>query len=307
MKITPPGFEDENPYQQEMTEARIDRIGQRLTLLGVLLPIAIAVILAFGYLDLKRRVVGLHDNSAAKVQALSEDLESRFSTLSIRLAELEPNLQNAIKENRGQQEALGAQAGKIEEKIKRLETQKADASEVKSATESLGRQLAPLAERLSTQDQTIKATVERVESRNKTIDDTVTALQAKMTALAEDFKSLRDGRTALEAEVKSLSATLKTDREGAQTALAQQKETSARQLRDAVQLLEERLETLGRRIDRLQSELSAVKALPQASTTTAPVKLPRPAVSSPSPAPAPAVQPSLPELEPGQIIEKSLD
>ncbi len=307
MKITPPGFDDENPYQQEMTEARIDRIGQRLTLLGVLLPIAIAVILAFGYLDLKRRVVGLHDNSAAKVQALSEDLESRFSTLSIRLAELEPNLQNAIKENRGQQEALGAQAGKIEEKIKRLETQKADASEVKSATESLGRQLAPLAERLSTQDQTIKATVERVESRNKTIDDTVTALQAKMTALAEDFKSLRDGRAALEAEVKSLSATLKTDREGAQTALAQQKEASARQLRDAVQLLEERLETLGRRIDRIQSELSAVKALPQASTTTAPVKLPRPAVSSLSPAPAPAVQPSLPELEPGQIIEKSLD
>ena len=60
----------------------LKKISRRLTLLSFLLPILLIVMIAYGYMDLEKRVSVFHDSGANEVQALGKDVEARFSVLS---------------------------------------------------------------------------------------------------------------------------------------------------------------------------------------------------------------------------------
>lgn len=293
MKITPPTLDGENPYQDELTQLRIDRLGQRLTLLGILLPVAVVVILALGYLDLKQRVVGLQDSGAATVQTLSDDLMSRFSTLSVRVAEMETHLEAAAADAAALRTEQTDRLAKFEARIKGLEAEKTGAQQLKAATEALAQQVASLTERLDGQEAAFKAAAESRQAEMQAMAASVEAAKADLAALVNAVEPVKKAQAVLEGEVKRLAAALETDRQAAQQALERQKAASARQLQQALQPMEGRLETLGRKLEQIQSDLAALKA---------PARRPAP----PAPPRAPSPAPASPDLEPGQIIEKPL-
>jgi DNA repair exonuclease SbcCD ATPase subunit len=88
-RMIPDDEAEENVIPAQVDELRIERLNQRMTLISILIPVLIVVILGIAYLDIKRRVIHTEDTGAQTVQHLSEDLESRFSSLSLSQAHLE--------------------------------------------------------------------------------------------------------------------------------------------------------------------------------------------------------------------------
>jgi chromosome segregation ATPase len=305
LKISPPQFDGENPYQDEMTQLRIDRLGHRLTLLSVLLPIAIVVILALGYLDLKGRVIGLQDSGAASVQTLSDDLMSRFSTLSVRVAELEAKVEKSASEGAAQQTAHVDRIAKIEARLKALEADKLNRQQLQATIETIAQQVAALTERIGGQDAALKTATERINGQMQAAAESLIAVETSMAALTAAIEPIKKNQAALDTEVKRLGAALKTDREASQQALGQQKEATSRQIQQLVQPLEARLETLRRKVEQLQRDMAAAQAPARPRVpATSPSTAPRGTVSPPQPPPSTA--PATPDIEPGQIIEKPL-
>lgn len=307
MKISPPTLDGETPYQDELTQLRIDRLGQRLTLLSVLLPVAIVVILALGYLDLKRRVVGLQDSGAATVQTLSDDLMSRFATLSVRVAELEAHLEKTMADAAAMRAEQADRLTEFEERIKDLKAEKISGQQLRAATETLAQQVASLTEQLDGQDAAFKAATERFDTELQAAVKSMEAVQTNLASLTEAIAPIKRDQAALETEVKRIGAALETDRQTAQQTSEQQKAASARQIRQALQPLETHLETLRRNVEKIQNDVAAVQAAARRPPPTAPKPAPAPAPSTSPPKPAPSLSPpALPDLEPGQIIEKPL-
>lgn len=297
MKISPPTLDGGNPYQDELTQLRIDRLGQRLTLLSTLLPIAIVVILALGYVDLKRRVAGLQDSGAATVQTLSDDLMSRFSTLSVRVAELEAHLEKTMADAAALRSEQTERLTQFEARLKDLETEQLAGRQLKAATETLAQQVASLTERLDSQDTSLKTTSNRLEGEIQATAASLQAIEARVADLTAAVEPIREEQAALAAEVERLGAAIKRDREASRQAEEKQKEAAARQLKQSLQPLGARLQALENDIGRIKRDLAARPAPAQPSPSAAP--------ASP-PASSSAGSPDLPDLEPGQIIEKPL-
>ena len=80
---------EETPIAAGVNELRLEKINTRVTIISVIVPVLIVIILVFTYLDIKRRMEKTEDTGTMGVQKLSSDLESRFSSLSVRQARLE--------------------------------------------------------------------------------------------------------------------------------------------------------------------------------------------------------------------------
>ena len=76
-------------YVTDADNLRLEKLGSRVTLITILIPCLLVVVLAVAYLDIKHRVTRTQTSGSMGVQNLSKDLESRFSSLSLKQAKLE--------------------------------------------------------------------------------------------------------------------------------------------------------------------------------------------------------------------------
>ncbi len=89
-------IDEESPYailKDEVKDSQIEKLSKRITLFSILIPLLIGTVLAISYYDLKNRVSKIYDTESGGVSRLSRDLESRFSSLSIKQAKLEESLE----------------------------------------------------------------------------------------------------------------------------------------------------------------------------------------------------------------------
>jgi chromosome segregation ATPase len=82
-----------------VNELRLEKISTRVTIISILIPVLIVIVLVIAYLDIKKRVLRTEDTGSMSVQNLSKDLESRFSSLSLRQAQLEEQLASLTEQN----------------------------------------------------------------------------------------------------------------------------------------------------------------------------------------------------------------
>ena len=310
---------DERLFHDELTELRIDRIGQRLTLISVLLPILIIVILTLGYLDLKRRVIGLQDSGSATVQHLSNDLESRFSTLSVRVAELEQSLEKRLTDLDRKAADQATRLAPIAADLKRLASEKADRGEIKAATAALEKQLPPIVERLGSQEQALGALKGHIEAQNAGLARSIesvtadlaalqthlAAVEGNLTGIFEDMKQIKEARQALQVELTRI-ATLKADQKAVDAALQHQLETVQGQLQATAESLNKRLERLTQRLEQTERAPTPAAPPPRPPVQPVPKPPPAPATGPPTAVPAEARPVPVPDIKPGQIIEKPL-
>lgn len=80
--------------QDELEDLRIEKLKKRINLLSTLLLVLIGGGVLIGYLDIRKRFDKIHGSETAEIQTISKDLESRFSSLSIKQAKLESQLTN---------------------------------------------------------------------------------------------------------------------------------------------------------------------------------------------------------------------
>ena len=84
-------------FMADAENLRIEKLGTRITLVAVLIPCLLVIVLAIAYLDIKHRVISTQNTGSMGVQNLSNDLESRFSSLSLKQAKIEQQLAETSK------------------------------------------------------------------------------------------------------------------------------------------------------------------------------------------------------------------
>ena len=166
-----------------VADTRVKRLGRRVTLLAVLLPVLVAALLFLAYLDIIKRVGILESSGKTEVQTLSKDLDARLVDLSTKYTSMQENLQKKMAEVEKSIGALHAGIQKNEKTLAALSKAKMDKKELKSALSGTRRETGRL-----------KADVKKLDAElRKSMDDLSAAVQAGMDKLSEDMKIVEAG------------------------------------------------------------------------------------------------------------------
>jgi len=263
---------EEHPlYQSEMDEQRIDKLGQRMTQVAVILLCLIAAAMAAAYFDVRKKLQRFESSGTMRVQDLSEDLDSSFSSLSVQVAKLEEALNSQIA-------SLQTMNADMEQRIKKLVRADKSLRSVKVSKKTLTSEMQKIEAAMGGLQEELAATsgelqeykAEQLAQLNilsATIADATAGINALEATMA-DLNSLRE-------DVKKFETTVRNERKIYRTAL-------------------EDLEAdMGARILALEKRLSRMTP-----STVAP---PTPPATPPAAAPSPPSTPA-----PGQIVEQDI-
>jgi DNA repair exonuclease SbcCD ATPase subunit len=290
-----PAEENEQQIQAELEDLKVEKLSHRVTLITILIPILIVVILGVTYLDIKRRVISTETSGSKGFENLSRDLESRFSTLSLRQAKLEEEF--AAQSGRVDEAAaaMGVRIKETDAALKALGastvSQKGLKKSVADALGSLDEKLAPLTqqlaatnERLTTQGQDTAARLSELEGLFSTMDPVLADLRASLQSLREEIESLEKEKITK----KQMDLALKLDRLHIISDLQAQDKR-----------LEQQLGELSRQLTLVRGELTDLenRLYPQRRRTISP---------QPGAKPTPKPSPDKPDAKEG-ITEQDLD
>ncbi len=129
--------ESEPVLREEIENLKITKLGHRIILFSILIPVLLITIIAVAYFDIKQKISGTQSTGTLKVHNLAKNLESRFSSLSLKQARLEEFLAKE-KGNTSQSTAsLGIQLNKVELTLKKLDKVKIDANLLSKETKKI--------------------------------------------------------------------------------------------------------------------------------------------------------------------------
>jgi DNA repair exonuclease SbcCD ATPase subunit len=211
-RMLPDEEAEESAIPAQADELRIERLSQRMTLISILIPVLIVVILGVAYLDIKRRVIRTEDTGAETAQHLTEDLESRFSSLSLSQAHLEEAV--AKVQDQSNQSLAKAQVNlkKMDETLEKTRKAMASQKDLQAASQKIDQGLANVAR--STDE--IRAQVDQLSqslpSRLGQLEQRLTDLDARLTELQKSLTSLENSKidkAALDLALKLESLKLK--------------------------------------------------------------------------------------------------
>jgi DNA repair exonuclease SbcCD ATPase subunit len=286
-------FDHESPdkiLEEDLKDRRLEKLSTRVTLLTILIPCLIGVILVVAYLDIKDRVTRTYDTGTRGVQQLSENLDSKFSSLSLKIAGLEENATKVAEKVAALEKTAAFVQSRLrdaQKSVVALKSSKADQKEINAALKAVKQSLAPIPEKIDAL---------QAESRK---DDQ--QLNQEITAATEAFKSLQKEYLKVQADMAVLRTT-KIDSDTLDAALESERQNYEDTLGQKTATLEEQLNTLEKQVANLSKKLAATRQ-------PAPAK-PKPKAPAPAPkpkAPAPSTAPNASQPAPGKIIEQTLE
>jgi hypothetical protein len=182
--------EDNNSaMQEEILEQRLEKLSTRVTLISILVPVLICVIFTFAYLDIKNRVYSMHDTGVDELQKLSRNLESKFSSLSVKFAKFEESL--------AQREAS-----------------------LKGMEESFSKKIVPMEKAFSTLDTSIKDVKKNLQGSEKNIREIMATqinhvekkeFEGKFAGIEKSFEDTQNDMQAVMAQMKALDTNVKDE------------------------------------------------------------------------------------------------
>jgi len=280
--------DDENPDLQLRDEAdapRLEKLNKRITLISILIPCLMGAILLAAYFNIKTHLSNVNTTGAVGVQTLTKELESRFSSLSLREATLEESMENKVG-------SLEKTTAEVQKSVKEASTairhirsaRKADNQKTADAIKKMEKTLASMSKNL-----------DKISSGLKSLDQ---ALTKKLTNFSETGKNDQ-------AKIRSDMAALKTamvNKKVVDSALKDQRETYQLALRKLASNLEDK-------IAHLEKKLKALEKIGPSSQKPKQVKSEK-AVSSTkvetvkTPPPMPPKETATPDS--GTIVEEDL-
>jgi chromosome segregation ATPase len=221
-------------FLQEANELKIEKLGNRLTIISVIIPCVICAVLFFAYMDIKEKMVNVHDTGQTEVLGVAEDLDSKLNAMTVDLAGLKHRFETTI--------------NSLEAETARLASAKAEKTEV---TADLAQMKTNLTTNLT--DQTSKAVQKAVLSLETTIKRNMKALEAQDTRISEALTkmveieksfALRTGE--LESVIQAMNTTIKKEQSrtaALESKVTRQNETMA-QVQKELSLVKMKTDTL---------------------------------------------------------------
>ena len=222
---TPPEFkfnaDDQDPetfYQEEIKDLRVEKLGQRITLLTILLPILIGIAIFFIYRDLTGRVNRTQDTGSMEMQRISRQMAEIFKefndkliTFSTTLSSQDKQVDTAVSEKltavnksvatlNKNLTSLNENLDRTQKTVKNLTASKADKKsqdaaflKVNQSLESLQKQLKSLT-KLRQELKTVSAGIEKLETD---ISQKIAVVSTAAEQSKKDYNQLQNSLSGL--------------------------------------------------------------------------------------------------------------
>jgi DNA repair exonuclease SbcCD ATPase subunit len=255
---------DDTIIPTQVDELRIEKLSHRITLISILIPVLIVVILSMAYFDIKRRVIHTEDTGAVTAQHLSQDLESRFSSLSLSQAHLEEALTKL--QDQTDQSLAKAQVNlkKLDDSLKQSRSTMASQKEVKSVSQKMDQDMANVAKSVEDLKLQVDALARTWESKLTQMDQQVSEHGAQMTQFKESLLNLEQNKidkAAMDLAIKLEALKIK------------------QVFNDQLEDVQAQIQSIGKKVDKLSSaqQAPAASSVPHKATT------PKPPAETPQP------------------------
>ncbi|MFZ1986385.1 MAG: hypothetical protein WAU91_18385 [Desulfatitalea sp.] len=217
---------EERTMPPEVNELKLEKISQRVTLISILIPVLIVVVLVIAYLDIKKRVLRTEDTGASEFQKLSTDMESRFSSLSVRQAKIEEAMDKLTEQNNQAMAAMQVRLDKLQATVKEVNKLTAEQKESKAALAEVVKQVNTVVE---SSNQAATQTAAITQELKKQIDQanhSLTASASQLATVEKKVSSIDQGKIdkqsmdlAIKFEILKLENSLKTQIDALQSKL----------------------------------------------------------------------------------------
>jgi chromosome segregation ATPase len=287
-------MDDESPDIQLRDEAdapQLEKMNKRITRLSILIPCLMGAILLAAYFNIKTHLTQVNTTGAVGVQTLSKELESRFSSLSLREATLEESMENKVGSLEKTAAALQKSVKEASTAIRHIRSaRKADNQKTADAIKKMEKTLASMSKNL-----------DKISSELKSLDQ---ALTKKMKSFSEA------GKNDL-AKIQSDLAALKTatvDKNDVNSALKDQQKIYQIALRQLASNLEDKITHLEKKLKKLEKvapsaerpkQVTPQKAVSSTQVETQKAPPPVPPKTKSTPGSGPIVEEDLHPKTPG--------
>jgi hypothetical protein len=174
-------YEDELRDQQRDTA--IDRLSHRMTLLFILVPCLLCAVFAFAYMDMRGRLNQLQSSGSQKVEALSEDVIEKVSSLSKQYEKLDESFGKRLSILKDVSVAVQDDLKKSEKKLTALTSTTVD----KKTFENAATALASLKEDMAKQQAVIQGLSKKLQKELDREANAITAFQSDLREQGERF------------------------------------------------------------------------------------------------------------------------
>ena len=141
-------IDDESPdlqFREEIDELRVEKLSKRINRIAILIPCLVGIIILVAYFDIKKSLIKMNSSGTMEVQTLSKELESRFSSLSVKQASLEEALTKKIESLEKTTASLKATLKEATTAIKYIRSaRKTDNKKLESAIAAINKTLSPI-------------------------------------------------------------------------------------------------------------------------------------------------------------------
>lgn len=296
--------------EEEIIDRRIEKMGHRITLVSILIPVLVAVVLVLAYLDLTNRVTSFHDSGSTEVDELSKSLEDRFSSLSVKQAKLTETagqLAATVKSSsekqaenlKGVEKRLQDTLGQTQQKIEQINRAKADKKELEKSVGGLQKRFSPIQENLKSAVSDLTKLEKNFKKELTHLNGSLADFNELLADLNKRIESQSETSKQLQADLASMSSD-KVSRNDLRSAFEEEKLIYRQMVSLITKNIEGKIEALRKEIEDLRKanaliEESMVKAV-EAEPAAKPAAKPEKPVTSPSASPP----------EPGKIVEQNL-
>jgi len=191
--------EPEVIHHDELRELKIEKLGQRVTLLTILIPCMIGIILVITYLDIKDRVTRSHDTGAIGVQKLSKDLASKFSSLSLEQAKIKDIQAKKLPELEKSAAFLKSRLTKLQKSMDKMTASAINRDELTRVAENLTNKVADIPqglksdfEALTLVDDRIVEDTRRISGDLKTLSNSMAEIDTRIDTIRKEIETLSD-------------------------------------------------------------------------------------------------------------------
>ncbi|BBO88265.1 hypothetical protein [Desulfosarcina ovata] len=265
----------DTPYMADAENLRIDKLSIRITLVAILIPCLLVVVLAVAYLDIRNRVISTQTSGSMGVQNLAKDLDSRFSSLSLKQATIEENLAEQAKAMETATAGIQVNMKKRVDELQRIVEKKTDQAALDALNEKTQATLADLQKAMSELNAGFDKFDEELASQILRIADGMKKDQELLSKVQKRLQQLENEKLSKE----SLDLAIGLER----LSLQEMVKGNIRTMDNKLAGLEKKLTALNQRLDSLSRSIS----------TAAPVRTyspPPPETSPPSGASGPITE-----------------
>ena len=247
-------------YQEEAKDRRLEKLGHRVTIISILIPVIIGAVFYIAYRNVSSKVIQGQDTGAMEIQNLSAQLEEKYNVLLAKYGDLEASLAQKLEALEKADKTIKNSLKEAEDTVNKINATKADKKDQQDAIAKIDTALVPIhkeLEALGPLRSDLNAVTAELTSLNKNFQQQMATLSTNVDQALKDLTQVRS-------EVAALSER-KLDRDDLELELLKARKSYQRDLDITKAALDKRLDSLLEKIKSLEKVAQAPLAAPKSA------------------------------------------